>query len=147
MIYYNIFDYNVSKDWIHLHCEVLWSNFSASSSRWSCWCFVVYVFLLLGIESGPRRIRRCFSPFPNKITDLDRFRHAFGCFEFPKPTILGFLQVRTSHVEWYQVMAIHGHHWATFEVAQINGRWTSPKQGTIRKSWTSPAKVVSICIF
>ena len=70
------------------------------------------------------------SPFPNKITDLERFRHAFGCFEYSKtPTILGFLQVPTSpYVEWYQVMAIHGHHWATFEVAQINGRWTSPNR-------------------
>lgn len=106
-------------------------------------------FCHLASNQGPGGYEDVSALSPNKITDLDRFRHAFGCFEYSKtPTILGFLQVRTSpYVEWYQVMAIHGHHWATFEVAQINGRWTSPKQGTIRKSWTSPSKVVSICIF
>lgn len=68
-----------------------------SSSLWGLviqlQCFIVSVILLMlccvGLFATWHRIRtqedtKMKALSPNKITDLDRFRHAFGCFEYSK---------------------------------------------------------------
>ncbi len=83
----------------------------------------------------------------NKILH-SKISSCFWMFWVLQPSVLGSLRFGHPHmlsdIEW----CFHGHHWTwTFEVAQINGRWTPPNKARSGRVLDQPKKgfTVSIC--